>query len=367
MNFDFSDDVIQMRGEAARVLRGRLPPGALRRWVNSGEPDDQELWASLGEMGWLGVSVPERFGGSELGYETLCMLAEEIGRVLAPVPFSSSVYLVTEALLLFGSEAQKSRWLPQLADGSVVGAFALAEGPGEPSARAVASRFAGGKLSGTKRPVFDAARAGLFIVAAQAEGEVGLFLVEGREAAVAALRSLEAAPIASQVSFHDTQAEALEGATNWSAIERLLQRAAVLFAFEQVGGAQGALDMAVAYAQDRFAFGRPIGSFQAIKHQLADVYVATELARSNAYFGAWALGLDAPELPLAAATARVAAIEAFGTSAAQNIQTHGGMGFTWDSECHLYYRRAKRLAGQVGSVRYWRNQLIDGLVSRNAA
>jgi len=365
MNFDFSEDVTRMREEAARVLRDRLPPDALRRRVNAGEPDDGELWASLGEMGWLGVSVPERFGGSELGYETLCMLAEEIGRVLAPVPFSSSIYLVTEALLLFGSEAQKRRWLPGLADGSVVGAFALAEGPREPSPR-VASRFARGKLSGTKRPVFDATRAGLFVVAAQAEGEVGLFLVEGAEAAVAALRSLEVAPIASRVSFHEAPAEPLEGARDWRAIECLLQRAAVLFAFEQVGGAQGALDMAAAYARDRFAFGRPIGSFQAIKHQLADVYVATELARSNAYFGAWALTHDAPELPLAAATARVAAIAAFEASASQNIQTHGGMGFTWESECHLYYRRAKRLSGQIGGDRYWRNQLIDGLISRQA-
>jgi len=367
MDFDFSEDVKQMRQEAARFLRNRLPPDVLRRSLNSGEPYDRELWLALAQMGWLGAAIPEQLGGSGLGYETLCMLAGEIGHALAPVPFSSSVYLVAEALLLFGSDEQKQRWLPRIADGSVVGAFALAEGMGAPSARHLRTVFADGKLTGAKAPVFDGAEADLFVVVGRAGEEAGLYLVEREHAAVAPLRSLEVAPIATRVSFENAPAEPLPGAGRWRAIERLLERAAVLFAFEQVGGAQGALDMAVAHARERFAFGRPIGSFQAVKHQLADIYVATELARSNAYFGAWSLDHDSADSSQAAATARLAATEAFERAAAQNIQTHGGMGFTWESPCHFYYRRAKRLAGQIGGPRYWRNRLVGALASREAA
>jgi acyl-CoA dehydrogenase len=144
------------------------------------------------------------------------------------------------------------------------------------------------------------------------------------------------------------------------------ERAAVLFAFEQVGGAQRSLEMARDYALERYAFGRPIGSFQAIKHKLADVYVATELARSNAYYGAWALARNAPELPLAAAAARVSANEAFFLAAKENIQVHGGMGYTWEFDCHLYYRRAKLLSLAVGSSRLWKDRLITQLETANA-
>jgi alkylation response protein AidB-like acyl-CoA dehydrogenase len=147
-------------------------------------------------------------------------------------------------------------------------------------------------------------------------------------------------------------------------LERLLDRAAVLVAFEQVGGAQAALDMGREYAMGRFAFGRPIASFQAIKHKLADMYVAVELARSNAYYGAWALSTDAPELPVAAAAARVSATEAYFHAAKENIQTHGGMGFTWEFDCHLYYRRAKLLALVLGSARRWKDLLMTRLEAR---
>jgi acyl-CoA dehydrogenase len=150
-------------------------------------------------------------------------------------------------------------------------------------------------------------------------------------------------------------------------VERLLDRAAILTAFAQVGGAAASLEMATAYAKERFAFGRPIGSFQAIKHKLADVYVATELARSNAYYGAWALSADAADLPLAAATARVSASDAFFLAAKENIQVHGGVGFTWDYDCHLFYRRAKLLALSLGSQRYWKDRVVSELETRNAA
>jgi acyl-CoA dehydrogenase len=170
-----------------------------------------------------------------------------------------------------------------------------------------------------------------------------------------------------RITFNAASAEMLGTPGEGEALLRRVQdRAAVLFAFEQVGGAQKSLQMARDYALERYAFGRPIGSFQAIKHKLADVYVATELARSNAYYGAWALACNAPELPVAAATARVSASDAFFLAAKENIQVHGGMGYTWEFDCHLYYRRAKLLSLALGSTRSWKDRLITQLETANA-
>jgi alkylation response protein AidB-like acyl-CoA dehydrogenase len=172
----------------------------------------------------------------------------------------------------------------------------------------------------------------------------------------------------SRLRFDGTPAGVLGNiGDGWSLTERLLDRAAVLFAFEQVGGAQQCLEMAVEYAKKRFAFGRPIGSFQAIKHKLADVFIATELARSHAYYGAWALSTDAPDLPVAAAAARVAASRAFYLASSENIQIHGGMGFTWELDCHLYYRRAKLINLALGSERHWKHKLVSRLENRTVA
>ncbi len=368
MNFEFSDDVTMMREEVNRFLTEQLPTGAVRQRIETGEMLDQGLWSKIAEMGWLGAAIPEEFGGVELGYEALCMIAEEIGRALPSVPFGSSIYLAAQAILLFGSQAQKKTYLPGIAAGSVIGTFALAEGAGDPAAKAVRAQVAGGKLSGTKLPVFDGLIADFAIVAAQSEvGEPGLYRVDltGPGVARRALESLDLGRKAAVVEFAGAPAEILPLASDWSAVVGLLDRAAILFAFEQVGGAQRALAMALNYAQDRFAFGRPIAALQAIKHKLADIYVLTELARSNAYFGAWALDTNAAELPAAAAAARLSASEAFFEAAKENIQIHGGMGFTWDSDCHLFYRRAKQIAGNIGSARYWRDRLIDRLLTQN--
>jgi acyl-CoA dehydrogenase len=368
MNFEFSDDVTMMREEVNRFLTEQLPTGAVRQRIETGEMLDQDLWSKIAEMGWLGAAIPEEFGGVELGYEALCMIAEEIGRALPSVPFGSSIYLAAQAILLFGSQAQKKTYLPEIAAGSVIGTFALAEGAGDPAAKAVRAQVAGGKLSGTKLPVFDGLIADFAIVAAQSEaGEPGLYRVDltGPGVARRALESLDLGRKAAVVEFAGAPAEILPLASDWSAVVGLLDRAAILFAFEQVGGAQRALAMALNYAQDRFAFGRPIAALQAIKHKLADIYVLTELARSNAYFGAWALDTNAAELPAAAAAARLSASEAFFEAAKENIQIHGGMGFTWDSDCHLFYRRAKQIAGNIGSARYWRDRLIDRLLTQN--
>ena len=170
-----------------------------------------------------------------------------------------------------------------------------------------------------------------------------------------------------RLAFEAAGAEVLGEPGGWEQVQTLLDRAAILVAFEQVGGADACLQMARTYAMERYAFGRPIGSFQAIKHKLADVYVALELARSNAYHGAWALSADASELPVAAATVRVSATDAFHLASKENIQTHGGIGFTWQVDCHLFYRRSKQLGLVLGGAPFWKNRLVSLIETRNAA
>ncbi len=368
MNFDFSEDLNMLREQARRFLTERCPPAAARKALEGGPALDTALWQEIAGLGWLGAAVSEEYGGIGLGHEGLCVLAEEIGRAIAPVPFSSSVYLATEALVLFGTEEQKQARLPALCSGARIGTFALAEGPGNPSPRGVAARVTGGRLSGSKWPVLDGEVADFAVVVAQ-DGDAGLALfavdLAGSGVSRAPLRTVDPSRSQSRITFDGAPAERIgTGAFAWADVERLIDRAAVLLAFEQVGGATQCLEMATAYAKERTAFGRPIGSFQAIKHKLADVYIATELARSNAYYGAWALSTDAPELPVAAAAARVAGNDAYHLASKENIQTHGGMGFTWQLDCHLYYRRSKMLSLTLGSQPYWRERLVSGFEAR---
>ncbi len=370
MNFEFSDELLQLRDQARRFLAEKSPPGLVRRVLDGAEPYAAALWRDMAEMGWLGAAIPEQYGGAGLGYEGLCVLAEELGRSLAPVPFASSVYLATEAILAAGSEAQKRGWLPRLADGSTIGTFALAEGLGQPDPGSVRMRSVGGRLNGSKWPVADGGITDFAVVAARDEtGEIALFLADLAGSGVTRrnLTTVDPSRNHARIEFTGAEAEKLGSSmAGWPAVQGLLDRAAIMIAFEQVGGANACLQMAREYAMERYAFGRPIGSFQAIKHKLADVYVAIELARSNAYFGAWALSANAVELPIAAATARVSATEAFHLASKENIQTHGGIGFTWDVDCHLYYRRSKQLALAVGAASWWKNQLVELIETRNA-
>jgi acyl-CoA dehydrogenase len=369
MNFDFSDELKQLRDEARRFLAERKALAAARRVLDGGDGYDRALWREIAEMGWIGAAIPEEFGGAGLGHLGLCVLAEELGATLAPLPFASTAYLASEAILIAGSDAQKRRYLPKLASGAAIGTLALAEGPGGLDVARLKSSVAQGRITGTKTPVPDGEVADLAVVAAMgADRRAALFLVDLAEPGVARERIATVDPSRghARLVFTGVPVDPLGPAGEGAAlIDRIFDRAAVLFAFEQLGGAQAALDMAKAYALERYAFGRPIGSFQAIKHKLADVYVATELARSNAYYGAWALSQDAPELPVAAAAARVAASEAFYLAAKENIQTHGGMGYTWEFDCHLYYRRAKLLALALGAPRAWKDRLITRLEAQN--
>jgi acyl-CoA dehydrogenase len=370
MNFDFSDELKMLRDQARKFLGERSPPKAARRVLEGEATYDKALWGGIAEMGWLGIAVPEEFGGAGLGYEGLCVLAEELGHALAPVPFSSSVYLAAGAIVEAGSDKQKRTYLPKLVEGKLIGTFALAEGLGNPSPKRIAASVKAGKLTGTKLPVADGGIADFAVTLANGDdGKLGLYLVDLHGAGVSreALRTVDPSRDHAKLSFNGAAAELLGPAgKGWELVKRVLDRAAILFAFEQVGGAQACLEMAKNYAMERYAFGRQIASFQAIKHKLADVYIATELARSNAYYGAWALATDAAELPLAAAAARVSATEAFHQASKENIQTHGGMGFTWEFDCHLYYRRSKLLALAIGSAPYWKDRLIAELETRNA-
>ena len=370
MNFEFSDEQKEMGAQARRFLAAKCPTTAVRAVLEGDQAYDKALWKGLAEMGFLGVVIPEEFGGLGLGYLELCVIAEEMGRAIAPVPFSSSVFLATEFLLAAGSPTQKARWLPSLASGEAIGTFAFAETAGAVTPKTIRLAATAGRLNGCKTAVADGAIADFAVVAARTGPEISLFLVDLGAQGVTrtTLDTIDPSRGHARLDFVDTPAEPLgpEG-EGWPILSSVFDRAAILTAFEQIGGADRALEMARDYALERMAFGRPFGSFQAIKHMLADMYVSATLARSNGYYGAWALSTDAAELPVAAATARVSATQAFQHCAKNNIQVHGGMGFTWAFDCHLFYRRSNLLALNLGSQSQWENALIARMRTRNAA
>lgn len=370
MNFEFSEDQNLLREQARGFLADHCPTTAVRKVLNAEAGHDADLWRKVVDMGWTATTIPEEFGGLGLGYLELCVIAEELGRAVAPIPFSSSVYLATEALLLAGSQAQKEKWLPKLAAGEVIGTFAMSEGAGRTTAKSLKTRINGGRITGTKVPVPDAAVAGIAIVLAGHSGGDGgtLCLVElGQGTTITPVKTVDPSRGHSELQFDGAVCEVLgrEG-EGFALTQTLLDRAAVPFAWEQVGGSEAALEQARAYALGRYAFGRPIASYQAIKHKLANMYVKNTLARSNCYYGAWALSTDAPELSVAAATARVSATEAFHECSKENIQTHGGMGFTWEFDCHLYYRRSKLLSLNLGALPRWKDRLVTQLEHSNS-
>jgi alkylation response protein AidB-like acyl-CoA dehydrogenase len=371
LNFDFSDDQKSLKEQARKFLSEKAGAKVTRRVLNDDAISyDQDLWRAVADLGWLGTAIPEEYGGLGLGRLELCVLAEELGRAVAPIPFSSTVYFFAEAVMAAGSDVQKKTLLPKVASGELIGCFALSEGPGAPSPANVHAKFDGGMLTGTKIPVTDGDCASHAVVVAKDGAGLSLVLVDLNQSGVTrtTLKTLDPTRGHAKLEFKGAKAERLGPAgQGWELSEAVLDRAAALIAFEQIGGSQACLEMAADYAKSRYAFSRPIGSFQAIKHKLADMYVAIEVARSNAYYGAWALSTEAAELPFAAAAARAAASDAYYLCAKENIQTHGGMGFTWEVDCHLFYRRAKLLALQAGSPAVWKEKLVKRLEQRNAA
>ena len=372
MNFEFSSEQKLLGEQAHKFLEDNCSSTEVRNILEGADAYHQGLWRGMAELGWLGTAIPEAYGGLGAGYLELCVLAEELGRALAPVPFSSSIYLAAEALLLAGTEDQKQRWLPRLASGEAIGTLAVAESSGGASLKNVQASVADGRLTGLKLPVPDGDIADVAIVAALPEDRqpAALYAVELDAPGItrSSIDSIDPTRSQAQIVFDDTPAQLLGDETGGEVLlSKLYDRAAILFAFEQLGGAQRALDMGRDYALERYAFGRPIGSFQAIKHTLADMYVSKELARSNCYYGAWALSTDADDLPQAAATARVSATQAYQHCVKSNIQVHGGMGYTWEFDCHLYYRRSQLLALVLGSVERWKDLLVSRMETAAAA
>jgi len=378
MNFDFSDDQKLLKEQVRKFLADKCPTKVVRRVLDGNETHAEEVWKGLVDLGVPGVGIPEEFGGLGLSPLELCVVAEEIGRAAAPVPFDTSVVLATEALKLAGSDAQKKKWLPLLASGEAIGTLAIAEGPQPPRPRNIRTTFGGGRLNGKKVPVADGEAATFAVVLANTGGQnssmgdraVSLVLVDLKQSPVTAKRveTIDPARKHAELTFNAAASELLgaEG-EGWRLLERLYDAAAVYFAFAQVGGAEAAMWMARDYALQRQAFGRAIGSYQAIKHKLADCYVKLELARSNAYYGAMMLTDGGADLPLAAAAARIAATEAYDFAAKENIQTHGGIGFTWEADTQFHYRRARVMALSIGGPMAWKDKLVTRLEQKNAA
>jgi acyl-CoA dehydrogenase len=370
MNFDFSEAQKLLQQTTRALLDERAPLASCRRVLESGAGVDPDLWKQAAAMGWLGTTVPEELGGAGFGFLELALIAEEIGRALAPIPFASSVYFATEALLRGGTPDQMQRYLPRLAAGELVGTLALAERPGDPGPGDITTVFERGRVTGTKIAVPDGGVADLAVIVARAQHGITLALVDlhGTGVQRRTLDSIDPTHSSATLVLEGAPAEALHGARQgWDLLERILDGAAVLLGFEQVGGAQRALELTKEFTMDRYAFGRPVASFQALKHRLVDVYVAIELARSNCLWGASALSEEASDLDLAACSARISATRAFELAAVEMVQMHGGIGFTWEHDCHLFYRRAKHSAVVLGSAHRWREQLAQRLVSRRAA
>lgn len=364
MNFDFSDDQKDFRAGVRRYLAEKCPLSVVRRVLDGDETHAAEVWTGLAALGCQGAAIPEAYGGLGLGPLEICVIAEELGRACAPVPFSSSIYLASDAILRYGTEAQKKAWLPRLATGEVIGTLAVAEGTASEAKHKTV--LSGGQISGTKWPVADGEAAQVAIVLAG----TSLVLVDLNQSGVTRERvdTIDPARKFARLTFTGARAETLgtagEGRRHLAEIQ---DAAAVYLAFEQIGGAEAAMLMARDYALERYAFGKPIGAQQAIKHKLADMYIANEIARSNAYYGAMMLASRGADLPVAAAAARVGASKAYINAAQECVQVHGGTGFTWAADPHFHYRRARLLAHSIGSPSVWKERLVARLERRNSA
>jgi len=383
MEFAFTDEQQMIRDSAESFLADASPSSAVRAAMAAGG-HDLALWQRVrDELGWQALLVPEAHGGLGLGFVELAIVQEQLGRRLAPLPFFASALAVC-ALRVLGNPQQQARWLPGLAEGSLGATLALgAEGAPAAGAVQVQARAEGDGfvLDGRLRPVLDGHSADLLLIPArrpgsQGEEGVSLFAVPAASAGLQrrALPTLDQTRQLAEIELSGLYlpADALLGEAGgaWPRLDKVLQLAAVALAAEQVGGAQQALDLTVAYTQERRQFGRPVGGFQALKHRMADMMLQVECARSALYYAACVAqavleeddaGLAA-ELPLAAAVAKSHASEAFFHCAAESIQLHGGVGFTWEYDPHLYFKRARAGEGLFGSPAWHRERIAAAIL-----
>ncbi|WP_439888345.1 acyl-CoA dehydrogenase family protein [Pseudomonas sp. MBLB4123] len=386
MEFAFSDEQDMIRESAESFLADVSDSAAVRAAMASELGHDPALWQRLcGEMGWSAIHIPEAHGGLGLGFVELAILLEQMGRRLLCSPFFATACLATPALLLGGSEAQRSRWLPPIAEGSLTAALAFSAGRGWDATTLGATARAEGEgfvLNGELAQVVDGHGAGLLIVAARAPGSSGLdgislFAVAADSPGIGRwlTPTLDQTRKLAHIELNNlyVPVEALLGPAGQAGalLQRVLQLACVALAAEQTGGAQQVLDLSVAYMQERQQFGRPIASFQALKHRAADMMLQVECARSAAYYAACVAqeALDpagdpavAAELPLAAALAKAECGEAFFHCAAESIQLHGGVGFTWEYDPHLYFKRARAGEAFLGAPSWHRERIAAALL-----
>jgi alkylation response protein AidB-like acyl-CoA dehydrogenase len=373
MDFAFSDEQEELRRTVRGFLADKSPETEVRRLMETTEGYDPKLWQQMGEQqGLQGLAIPEEYGGVGFTFLELGVVLEEMGRALLCAPYFATAVLAANTLLLSNDEQAKQDYLPGLASGESIGTLALTEEDGRWDAAGVklAADNSGGTwtLTGTKSFVLDGTIADLILVAARiedsGEGEEGIsiFAVSGDAAGLTrtSLGTLDQTRKQAKLTFDNVEGRLIDcEAGGWPIISQVLDLAAVALAAEQVGGAARVLEMSVDYAKVRVQFGRQIGSFQAIKHKCADMLVEVESAKSAAYYGLWAGSELNDELPSVASLAKAYCSDAYVHCAAENIQIHGGIGFTWEHPAHLYFKRAKSSQLFFGDPTYHRELLAQ--------
>ncbi|MFI1357885.1 acyl-CoA dehydrogenase family protein [Streptomyces sp. NPDC020898] len=363
----FTEEHEALRSTLRRFLADKAPSEAVRRSMESAEGHDPVLWQQMAaQLGLHGLALPEEYGGFGGGPVELGIVLEELGRVLLPSPYFASVALAGQALAASGDEAAKARWLPSIADGSLTATLALAEEGGSWRVEDVAATATHGdegwQVTGTKMFVIDGHSADLLLVAARTDTCPGLFAVDGAAAGVTRTRLETLDPTRRLARIDLDGASALRVGPEGDAtayLRTVVDLVVVALAAEQVGGAQACLDAAVEYAKVRVQFGRPIGSFQAVKHKCADMLLQVEAARSAVYRAMSVAAGEPDELPVSAALAAAYCSDAFTHAAKENIQIHGGIGYTWEHDAHLYLKRAKSSEQLFGSPATHRARLAD--------
>jgi acyl-CoA dehydrogenase len=353
MDFGFSEEQELLRAEVRKLLDGRCPLDRVRKIMETGPGYDPDLWRELAELGWLGLTIPEGYGGAGLGWVDLVVLLQETGRSLFPSPLISTT-LAAAAVLEAGSEEQRQRWLPSLADGTRIGTLALLEATDSlaPAGIALTGKPDGDAflLTGEKRFVADAGAANLFVVAFRTGGaatDLALGVVDAGAAGVSAagFPTLDATKRLGTLRLDGARVpkSALLGAPGkaWPAIERLLDLGAIAVTAELTGAADAALSITTQYAKDRLQFGHPIGKYQGVKHPLAEMYVDLESTKSLLYYAAWAVGESPGEVPRSASLAKAFGSDAFARIGIDGVQLHGAVGYTAEYEIQLYLKRSK--------------------------
>jgi alkylation response protein AidB-like acyl-CoA dehydrogenase len=372
VNFAFSEEQEELRQTVRRFLEDKSPESEVRRLMETTEGYDEAVWKQMGqELGLQGIAVPEEYGGQGFTFIELGIVLEEMGRLLLCAPYLSSAVLATNAILNAASEEQKQQLLPEIASGEKIATLAFTEASGRWDADGItleADEAKGGwTLSGEKMFVLDGHTADVIVVVARTSGSSGtdgltFFSVAADADGLhrTALSTMDQTRKQAKLELKNVKAEPLgDVGQGWPALSKTLDQASVALANEMVGGAQFVLDMSVQYAKDRVQFGRPIGSFQAIKHKCADMLLEVESSKSAAYYSSWAAAEDNDELPVVAPLAKAYVSDAYFHCAAENIQIHGGIGFTWEHPAHLYFKRAKSSEIYLGDATYHRELLAQ--------